>query len=218
MIGIYKITNNINNKSYIGQSINITQRWINHKSNAKNLDYQTPLYRAIRKYGIENFSFEILEECQEQDLNDKEIYWIKFFDSFGDKGYNLTLGGGGTRRFDIYKIVNLYKQNNNIKQTAKEIGCHPTTVKSIIHSFGLYGKEEIKAVEKINPITLEVIASYSSLGEASNDNYFTITAISNAASGKTSNCGGFYWRFTDDKSKKFKPIKKLWKRKVLQMD
>ena len=66
MIGIYKITNKINGKCYIGQSINIKQRWKGHRKDAFWLngpDYQYPLYKAIRKYGIENFSFEVIEEC-----------------------------------------------------------------------------------------------------------------------------------------------------------
>jgi group I intron endonuclease len=65
MIGIYKITNIINNHCYIGQSRNIQKRWKNHISASHNCNeksYEYPLYRAIRKYGVENFSFDILEE------------------------------------------------------------------------------------------------------------------------------------------------------------
>lgn len=95
MIGIYKITNNLNNKSYIGLSINVEQRWQRHKSNYDNIDnkeYGKALYRAFRKYGIENFTFEIIEECQESDLSNKEIYWISYYDTFSN-GYNETPGG-----------------------------------------------------------------------------------------------------------------------------
>lgn len=65
MIGIYKITNNINGKVYIGQSIDINKRWKEHKyrSQIPNKEYDKYLYRAFRKYGLENFTFEILEEC-----------------------------------------------------------------------------------------------------------------------------------------------------------
>lgn len=72
--GIYKIENLINHKCYIGQSVKIEQRWKNHKITAKNLNdknYDNPLYRAIRKYGIENFSFEIIEECSVNELNNR---------------------------------------------------------------------------------------------------------------------------------------------------
>ena len=95
MIGIYKITNTINGKCYIGQSVNIHKRWTNHKSvynnpNANGYDYY--LYRSMRKYGIENFNFEVLEECKVEELNDREKFWISKFDSYKN-GYNSTIGG-----------------------------------------------------------------------------------------------------------------------------
>ena len=97
MIGIYKIVNLINGKVYIGQSQNISQRWIAHRSRPFNTNcaqYDCPLYRAIRKYGLENFSFEVLEETDKEQLNEKEIFWIAEFNSNNpNKGYNLTSGG-----------------------------------------------------------------------------------------------------------------------------
>lgn len=85
--GIYKITNVINNHSYIGQSVDIKRRWRRHKSDAYKRDY--PLHRAIRKYGIENFIFEILEECEVTELDNKEIYWINKI----QPEYNVASGG-----------------------------------------------------------------------------------------------------------------------------
>ena len=77
MIGIYLIKNNINGKVYIGQSTNIYERWSEHKRIAKNdLTIKYPLYLAMRKYGIENFTFSIIEECSQELLNEREIYWI----------------------------------------------------------------------------------------------------------------------------------------------
>ena len=95
MIGIYKITNKINNKVYIGQSVNITKRWNTHRrhSQIKNKDYDKYLYRAFRKYGIENFSFEVIEECPRELLNDRECYYIQLYKSNDDYyGYNETSG------------------------------------------------------------------------------------------------------------------------------
>lgn len=90
MIGIYKITNKINGKCYIGQSINIEQRLKNHKSSK----VDKPLYRAFKKYGIENFTFEILEQCKREELNEKEIKYIEIYNSTTDgNGYNLEHGG-----------------------------------------------------------------------------------------------------------------------------
>ena len=97
MIGIYKITNTTNNKVYIGQSVNIAQRWKAHRTRPYQIhceQYEHPLYRAIRKYGLEHFAFEVIEECNPEELNEKEVAWIQFYDATnGSKGYNLGLGG-----------------------------------------------------------------------------------------------------------------------------
>lgn len=95
MIGIYKITNKINGKIYIGQSVNITKRWNTHKRRAfiPSKEYDKYLYRAFRKYGLENFSFEVEEECLKEELSEKENYYILLYHSNDDKyGYNETTG------------------------------------------------------------------------------------------------------------------------------
>lgn len=84
--GIYKITNQINGKNYIGQSVDIKTRWRKHKESKK--DY--PLYRAFRKYGIDNFTFEILEECPILELNAKEQYYIEKYNAIKN-GYNQKI-------------------------------------------------------------------------------------------------------------------------------
>lgn len=115
MKGIYKFTCKNNGKVYIGQSLNIEGRFKAHVNNHinKNLkgDYQTKFYRALRKYGIENFSFEIVEIVEDtKDLNEKEAYWIKQYKSFSD-GYNSTPGGdavtGGNELHPNAKNTNL---------------------------------------------------------------------------------------------------------------
>ena len=90
MIGIYKITNNINGKIYIGQSNNIQRRFSEHQT--KGSISRIPVDIAIQKYGKENFSFEVLEECSVEELNTKETEWITYFNSI-ENGYNCSLGG-----------------------------------------------------------------------------------------------------------------------------
>lgn len=95
MTGIYKITNVLNNQIYIGLSVDIDKRLARHRSNytdINNKEYEKTLYRAFRKYGIENFTFEVIEECSEEELSNREIYWIAYYDSFSN-GYNETPGG-----------------------------------------------------------------------------------------------------------------------------
>lgn len=93
MIGIYKITNLIDGKSYIGLSTHIEDRWQYHKTpyNWKR-EKDKLLYRAITKYGIENFNFEVLEECLPEELSEKEKYYVEKYDTYKN-GYNMTAGG-----------------------------------------------------------------------------------------------------------------------------
>lgn len=91
---IYLITNKINNKKYVGQTIGtIEDRFHRHMVDSYHLN--TKFANAIRKYGAKNFDIEVLEECgSKEELNDREIYWIDTLKTFTD-GYNSTLGGDG---------------------------------------------------------------------------------------------------------------------------
>lgn len=92
--GIYKITNKVNNKCYIGQSKDIIKRW---KTEYKWHKLNNHLLSAFNKYGLENFNFEIIEECEPNLLNEREQFWINVYNSFDRNfGYNKTLGGAGT--------------------------------------------------------------------------------------------------------------------------
>ena len=91
--GIYKLTNLKNQKVYIGQAANLADRWKDHIKAGLGID--TPnnmLYAAMIKDGVENFTFEVLEECERSDLNDRETYYIEFYRS-QEHGYNMTKGG-----------------------------------------------------------------------------------------------------------------------------
>lgn len=122
--GIYKITNQINGHSYIGQSIHIQERWSDEKHRAFNPneeEYNKTLSKAFRKYGIENFKFEILIECEPSELNNQEIYYIALYNTYFN-GYNETTGGSGSpnaylkiSKEQLLEIYNLL-QNTNIPQ------------------------------------------------------------------------------------------------------
>lgn len=90
MIGIYKITNLINGKSYIGQSNNIIRRFSEHKNKGARAD--TPIDLAISKIGKDNFHYEVIEETTVENLNKKETYWILFYQTHKN-GYNCSVGG-----------------------------------------------------------------------------------------------------------------------------
>lgn len=92
--GIYKITNIESQQCYIGQSLNCQDRWKAHCKCGCGIDASATnkLYNAMQKDGIWNFTFELLEACPREQLNEKEIYWINMYQS--DKvGYNSTKGG-----------------------------------------------------------------------------------------------------------------------------
>lgn len=120
--GIYKIENTINGKVYIGQSVDINKRITVHKSNANNPKigraHDLYIYTAIRKHGIENFDFSIVELCDRSELNARERYWIAYYKSnHKEHGYNLNDGGNS-----IY--VKHQTNNSNItprKQHIEEI-------------------------------------------------------------------------------------------------
>ena len=118
MIGIYKITNKLNNKSYIGRSIDIERRFREHKNYP-----ETTIGKAIQEDGIENFIFEIVELCDESELDEKEIYYINKFDTI-NTGYNIELGKNTTGMYnpnrkldeeDVYNIRLAYRDHKNVK-------------------------------------------------------------------------------------------------------
>ena len=122
--GIYKITNKINGKCYIGQSIHIEKRWTKEKfvsRDPKSSSYNTMLSKAFREYGPENFNFEIVEECPVELLNEKEIYYIDYYDSYFN-GYNSTTGGqngqGAPSKISKEQLLEIYDllQNSDTPQ------------------------------------------------------------------------------------------------------
>jgi len=86
--GIYKITNKLNGMCYVGQSKDVCGRWKSHISSKK-----SAIGNAIKTEGVESFIFEVLEECTEEELNEREIYWIAHFNCTYPSGYNKTSGG-----------------------------------------------------------------------------------------------------------------------------
>ena len=91
--GIYKITNQVTKECYIGQSVDISKRWKDHAKCGLGID--TPagnkLYKAMQTYGIWNFSWEVLERCSKDLLDEKEKYYIELYDSY-NYGYNSNKG------------------------------------------------------------------------------------------------------------------------------
>ena len=131
--GIYKIINTINKKIYIGQSVDIKNRFSCHKHNALVKNIKHPLYDSIRYYGIDNFEFIILEEILAIiDLDLRELYWINHYKS-NDKnyGYNLRLDCRTSKGF---KHSEETKLNMSLAQKGKKRKPHSEETKQKISS------------------------------------------------------------------------------------
>lgn len=178
MIGIYKIENNINHKVYIGLSNNIERRWREHKRRYLDIfsnNYNCKLYKALRKYGLENFTFSVVEQCLLEELEEKEIYWIKYYDSYF-LGYNMTLGGEGWGQKEFKKIYqydekgNLLKEFNSCLDASLEVKIGQESIRECCRGnrFSAAGFQwSYNKVENLDTIIIEgtPIVQFSLLGE-----------------------------------------------------
>jgi group I intron endonuclease len=146
MIGIYKITCTSNNKVYIGSSSNIKNRWYSHKSKLRRGEHNPNLLSSYKKYGMESFCFDIIEECNVEDLIKREIFWADFYKKQGVELFNCgifldnpTRGVPLTNEHKIkmgLKLKGIEPHNKNkkapdwvrakISERQKEIGRKPT--------------------------------------------------------------------------------------------
>jgi len=143
---IYVITNKINGKRYVGKTTNtIEWRWKQHLSSSlgKKLSDNCTIHKAIRKYGKENFTIEQIDIANsEEDINEKERFWIKKLDTF-KKEYNETLGGEGITLIDSDLVYETYMNTGNkmIKDTAEILEINRGTVSKKLRKYGIVYKE-----------------------------------------------------------------------------
>ena len=143
IMGIYKITNLINNKAYIGQSVDIYSRWKAHQllGTYQNCQYSNQLYSDIYNLGLDNFSFEIIEKTSFDMLNEREKYWIKYYNTY-ENGYNLTKGGKGSPKYDYNLIKYLWDQKIPAAIIAEQLGTFSSSINTILKSFGITTEEK----------------------------------------------------------------------------
>lgn len=154
--GIYKITNNLNGKFYIGKSVNIWNRWRQHRCAKDN----APIHRAMKKYGKDNFSLEILEQCSKEELDLKEKQWIAFYDGYYNINcYNATMGGDGASHpvklstQQVFEIIHLLKTTDiPITEIAIKYQVSTKTISDINN-----GKSRLSSTENY-PLRLPKIA------------------------------------------------------------
>ena len=154
---IYCITNLINNKRYVGKTTqSLEQRFKEHCKDSRKERYQKrPLYDAFKKYGMENFIIEKLEEVEdESNLSEREIYWIKELGTYGSNGYNASKGGDGKILYDYKEIINLISLGYSKKQISEKVGCCIDIVSKVAKAHGV----------KIRRQDAKIIAQYDLAG------------------------------------------------------
>lgn len=205
---IYKITNKINDKIYIGKTMqSIQKRWTEHLKAAKKSRFEKrPLYNAINKYGAENFKIEQIEECPHDILNERECYWIEYYGSFKN-GYNATIGGDGRAYLDYELIYKTYLSTKNIKETAELCNCSQKSVSHILEIYGITKEERIKNKQNLNKVvfghpvakidkhTNEIIAVYETIAAAERENPKAKSHIGSVCKGKRKTAGGYKWKY-----------------------
>lgn len=148
---IYKITNDINNKIYVGKTnLPILERFRQHCRDSKKISEEhRPLYAAMQKYGQEHFHIELIEECSTNKSSEREQYWIGYYKGY-ENGYNATKGGDGSPIFNHEAIAQALKENPYPIQIAKLFNCSPDTVYTVAQEYNIETKHIGKEIN-INP-------------------------------------------------------------------
>ena len=182
-IGIYKIENVVNGKVYVGQSLDIESRWKNHIYHLNKGDSPNSyLQRSWDKYGIDSFSFSIIESCAADELNSREIYWIDKFNSY-ECGYNLTKGGGGTAG---YKLT--ADQVTRLRSALKGKPKSETYRKAMSERVKRWIQEN-GSPSSIAVVCLNTGKQYSNSNEASADTGVLSTSIRRCCKGELNSAG-----------------------------
>lgn len=227
---IYKIINDVNDKIYIGQTINtIEYRFKCHINEANQTIHQSKFHLALSKIGAEHFKIELIEECPNEELNDREEYWIKFYDSV-NQGYNTTWGGSYGLHYNRDEILELWAQGLNIQKISNKLGIDRGLLGQILKQLNITEKEidarryiasqtQIKnrSVYQIDIKTGKIIKQWDKISDAERQLNISHSIIINCCNLKpqAKTAGGFAWRYTEnynednDKNKLIQQVKHI---------
>lgn len=211
---------------YIGQAIDLDSRKIKHKKNISDKTHTEDFYKALREFGWENFSYEVLAEFEEYDpnrLNELETYFIEKYNSIKPNGYNMVPGGSNGAGLAKRKKVLQYDLNGNF--IAEYPSAHQAAYATKINfsSICCCCRQEISHTKefqwkyadderKIQPIKVKItrrpvgqydlnynlLNIYSTLQEANEKTGIAKATISNVCCGKGKTAGGYVWRYLDN--------------------
>lgn len=227
--GIYKFINKINGKVYIGQSIDCNRRKIGHYCSShrpKSEEYDSHFHRALRKYGRDNFDYEVIEECSKDKLNEREIYWIEYYRSC-DNGYNVSRGGHirnnmtkAVYQIDIKtkKIINTFPSlveagesvngyigalsqvcNGKLTSAYNYIWCYVDDYYDSKYD-NYKRKRQCRSVYALDKKTFNIVKKFDSIVEAVNYVNGLSSIIIQNCTGMIKSCYGFVWCYADEYS------------------
>lgn len=207
MAVIYKIINNINDKVYIGATRRtLEKRWKEHQLNSNLNRYSKfPLYVAMKEYGTENFFLEPIEECEDSLMNEREVYWIKEYNSYNN-GYNATFGGAGKKYIDCAFVFDMWQQGKTLTEISHATGYDRGHLGVILRNMGvdLHEIEDRKKNSCNMPVVMigrdgQIIKEFKSAREAGR--YFGTdrigSHISDVCNNKRKTCRGYFWKYKD---------------------
>ena len=190
---IYVRPNKINGKKYVGQATDLEVR--QYKWACLSQPYAGPaINRARAKYGIDAFDFEILKECEDEELDYWEKYYIKELNTKAPYGYNLTDGGGGMSGYTLSeehkkKLSEALKGIKRLEETRKKL--------SENHK-GKYNTKCSKSVLQIDKNTNQVIAEFPSMMEVERQLGYSKGNICQCCNGKRKSAYGYIWKYKEE--------------------
>lgn len=209
---IYCISNDINDKVYIGKTTypTIEQRFQEHcKDSYKPNREKRPLYNAMRAHGHQHFTISLIEECELAELESREQYWIDFYDAYYS-GYNATKGGDGKLLYDYALFIEDYQSGMLVMEIANKYGCDTGTVTKALQLNGIDGHTNAinRSKTKINQYDRQgnFIQTFESQRDAArylisqghNGSITTITTnIGRVLKGTRKTADGFIWKYAE---------------------
>lgn len=206
---IYYISNTVNDKLYVGKTISSLQnRLQQHRRDSRKKHREgRPLYKAMKKYGEENFSIHLLEEVDSDLLDEREQYWIQKLNTYR-YGYNATKGGDGKIVYDKSfeeKIVKEYQSGATIVDISRRYHCDTETIRKRLKILGINTRAN-RIVNKISVNQYDIngnfIQQFASLDDAATyilsqgeyNKLGVISHIGDVIRGKRKTCYGYIWK------------------------
>ena len=234
--GIYKITNKETQQAYIGQSMDIAQRWKDH---LKSLD-DVKIHQELRN-NILFFTFEVIELCQKEELDQREKYWVEYYNSL-QNGYNMTIGGKTfippknkrpVQQYDLngkyicsYSSIKEAKEKTNISHIdaccrgeRKTSGGFQWVYSDIPNIENIIKTNVVAHCERaVSQYDLEgnKIQDFQSIAAAAKLTGITHTGILKVCQKKGHTAGGYRWTYKED-SLEIKNLKQGGKKRVCQI-